>query len=83
MPSIRDLFKKTNTQTGLGAGLNLNTWDNSGTFTTGVAFDGNDSKFIVPKVTTVARTAVTPLEAEIIYDSDEEVVYYGNGFLIC
>lgn len=79
MTSIRNLYKKTNTQTGLGAGLNLGTWDNSGTFTTGTAFDGNDSKMIIPKVTTAVRTASTPLVGEIVYDTDDDLLYRGDG----
>lgn len=62
-----------------GSGLNLGTWDDSGTFTSGVRFDGSADKVILPQATTAERTAITPLASELIYDTDEDKFYYGDG----
>lgn len=62
-----------------GSGLNLGTWDNAGTFTTGVRFDGASDKVILPQATTAQRTAITPLASELIYDTDLDQFFYGDG----
>lgn len=65
-----------------GAGLDLGTWDDSSNFTTGVAFDGEDSKFIIPKATTAQRMAATPLKRELLYDTDLDRPFYGDGITV-
>ena len=62
-----------------GSGLNLGVWDSSGTFTSGVRFDGTGDKVLLPTATTAERSAVTLLEAELVYDRDEAKFYYGDG----
>lgn len=37
------------------------------------------NKFIPPQTTTTTRTAATPLDGEILYDTDEKKLYYGDG----
>jgi len=36
-------------------------------------------KFIPPQTDTATRTASTPIQGEIFYDTDENQLYYGNG----
>lgn len=65
-----------------GSGLNLGTWDTSGTFTTGVRFSASGDKVLLPTATTAQRTAITPLAGELIYDTDLSKFYYGNGVTV-
>lgn len=37
------------------------------------------SKLILPKATTSAREAATPVEGEIFYDQNNKKLYYGDG----
>jgi len=37
------------------------------------------SKLILPKATTAAREAATPVAGEIFYDKDKQAVYFGDG----
>ena len=37
------------------------------------------NKFIIPKTDTATRTGATPLEGEILYDTDTDKVYSGDG----
>lgn len=37
------------------------------------------NKFLPPKTSTVTRTAATPIDGEILYDTDEKKLYYGDG----
>lgn len=37
------------------------------------------NKFIPPQTDTVTRSAATPLDGEVFYDTDEKKLYYGDG----
>lgn len=37
------------------------------------------SKLVLPKATTIAREAATPIEGEIFYDKNKGTVYFGDG----
>lgn len=37
------------------------------------------SKLVLPKATTAARTAATPIEGEILFDKDTKTIFAGNG----
>ena len=37
------------------------------------------NKFIPPTTNTATRTAATPIDGEILYDTDEKKLYYGDG----
>jgi hypothetical protein len=62
-----------------GSGLNFGTWDSSGTFATGVRFDGTDDKVLIPIATSDVRSSTILLQGELLYDTDENTLYYGDG----
>lgn len=62
-----------------GAGLNLGTWDNSEEFTAGISFNNENSKLIIPSSTTENRINNKLLSGEIVYDSEEETIFFGNN----
>lgn len=37
------------------------------------------NKFLPPQTDTATRTASTPIQGEILYDTDEDQFYYGDG----
>lgn len=37
------------------------------------------NKFLPPTTTTATRTAATPIDGEVLYDTDEKKLYYGDG----
>lgn len=65
-----------------GSGLNLGAWDSSGTFTSGVRFDSSGDKVVLPTADTATRTAATPAQGEIVYDTDLDKFFYGDGVTV-
>lgn len=63
------------------AGLDLGTWNPNSSVDEGVNF-GENSKLLIPGVTTTERLLSTPLEREILYDETEDKVYYGDGITV-
>lgn len=63
------------------AGLDLGTWDQNSSMTEGINF-GENSKLLIPGVTSAERESATPLEREILYDETEKIIYYGDGVTV-
>lgn len=63
------------------AGIDLGVWDPASSITKGINF-GENSKLLIPGVTSTERLLSTPLEREILYDETEDKVYYGDGITV-
>lgn len=75
---LSNLYKKPISLPTTVAGLDLGTWDPSASMTVGINF-GENSKLLIPSVTSAERESTTPLEGEIFYDKTEKIIYYGDG----
>lgn len=75
---LNDLYVKPLSLPVTQAGINLGTWDPNSAISEGINF-GDESKLLIPGVSTTDRLLSTPMEREILYDETENKVYFGDG----